>query len=74
MRFPKPFFLTSKDAWYVQLGKRQISLGKDRDEAFERYRVLLLEERGKTPSPAAGRSHAPSDNGGILSWRLRRRR
>jgi len=29
MRFPKPFFRASKDAWYVQLGKRQISLGKD---------------------------------------------
>jgi hypothetical protein len=26
MRFPKPFFRTSKQAWYVQLGKRQIHL------------------------------------------------
>jgi hypothetical protein len=52
MRFPKPFFRASKDAWYVQLGKRQISLGKDRDEEFERYRVLLLQERGENPEPA----------------------
>jgi hypothetical protein len=28
MRFPKPFFRVSKGAWYVQLGKRQISLGR----------------------------------------------
>ena len=33
MRFPKPFFRESKQAWYVQIGKRQISLGKDREEA-----------------------------------------
>jgi hypothetical protein len=35
----------------VQLGKRQISLGKDRDEAFERYRVLILQEQGENPEP-----------------------
>src|ERR1700687_2341574 len=52
MRFPKPFFRASKDAWYVQLGKRQISLGKDREEAFERSRELLLHERGQNPEPA----------------------
>lgn len=46
MRFPKPFFRRSKQAWYLQLGKRQIALGKDRDEAFARYRQLLLHEQG----------------------------
>ena len=50
MRFPKPFFRASKGAWYVLLGKRQISLGKDRDKAFERYRVILLQERGENPA------------------------
>ena len=49
MKFPKPFFRKSKGAWYVQLGKRQISLGKDREEAFRRYRELLLHEQGKSP-------------------------
>jgi integrase len=49
MKFPKPFFRKSKQAWYVQLGKQQHSLGKDREEAFRRYRELLLHEEGKTP-------------------------
>jgi integrase len=48
MRFPKPFFRASKQAWYLQLGKRQVSLGKDRDEAFARYRQYLLHEEGKS--------------------------
>lgn len=46
MRFPKPFFRASKQAWYLQLGHRQISLGKDRDAAFTRYRQILLHEQG----------------------------
>jgi hypothetical protein len=32
MRFPKPFFRVSKQARYVQIGKRQISLGKDGED------------------------------------------
>ena len=52
MRFPKPFFREYKDAWYLQLGKRQVSLGKDRDEAFERYCEILLHERGETGEAA----------------------
>ncbi len=50
MRFPKPFFRSAKGAWYVQLGKRQISLGKEREEAFDHYRQLLLHERGDIPN------------------------
>jgi integrase len=50
MRFPKPFFRTSKKSWYLQLGKRQVSLGADRDKAFEHYRRLLLHETGQLPS------------------------
>ena len=47
MKFPKPFFRKAKHAWYLQLGKRQISLGPDRDKAFERYQEILLHERGQ---------------------------
>lgn len=36
MRFPKPFFRAAKNAWYVQLGKRQDSLCRDCDAAFVR--------------------------------------
>jgi|SRR5579871_367957 len=51
MKFPKPFFRKSKQAWYVQLGKKQHSLGKDREEAYRRYRELLLHEEDKAPDP-----------------------
>ena len=71
MRFPKPFFRASKDAWYVQLGKRQISLGKDRDEAFERYRVLLLQERGENPEPAFRRLTVAQVFDLFLEWSSR---
>ncbi len=48
MRFPKLFYRKSKQAWYVQLGKRQISLGKEREAAFARYRQVVLHEGGTT--------------------------
>jgi integrase len=54
MKFPKPFFRKSKQAWYLQVGKKQVSLGKDRDAAFERYRQIMLHERGQfTAAPTA---------------------
>lgn len=52
MKFPKPFFRRSKQAWYLQLGARQISLGKDRDEAFAKYRDILHQETGQTDPQA----------------------
>ena len=42
MRIPKPFKRRSKKSYYLQLGKRQISLGKNRKEAFTKWRQLLV--------------------------------
>jgi integrase len=39
--FPKPFFRTARNAWFVQVGSRQIKLGPDKDEAFRRYHELM---------------------------------
>jgi integrase len=39
--YPKPFFRTSRQLWYVQLDGRQINLGRDRDEAFRVYHDLM---------------------------------
>ena len=58
MKFPKPFFRKAKQAWYLQLGKRQISLGADRDAAFKRYQEILLHERGLFSAPASALSVA----------------
>jgi integrase len=53
MKFPKPFFRKAKQAWYLQLGKRQISLGPDREQAFKRYQEILLHERGQLSAPSS---------------------
>ncbi|MFK7770377.1 MAG: hypothetical protein AB8B55_24415 [Mariniblastus sp.] len=44
MRTPKPFFRKQTKSWYVQLGKRQINLGRDEKAAWKKYHELMLEE------------------------------
>lgn len=39
--FPKPFFKKSRGVWYVEIDRRQINLGSDRDKAFDRYHKLM---------------------------------
>ena len=41
MKQPQPFFRQSKNAWYLQLGRRQISLGKDERKAWKRYHQIM---------------------------------
>lgn len=41
MRQPKPYFRKQKQAWYVQLDGRQISLGRDKELAWRRYHQLM---------------------------------
>lgn len=40
-RFPKPFFRSARNAWFVQIGDRQIKLAVDEDEALARYHELM---------------------------------
>lgn len=47
MRQPKPFFRKFTGTWYVQIGKKQINLGKDKEAAFRTYHELML-DRGQT--------------------------
>jgi hypothetical protein len=37
VRFPRPFWRSSRNCWFVQLGKKQVRLDPDRDEAFRMY-------------------------------------
>lgn len=41
MKQPKPFFRKFNSTWYVQIGKRQINLGRDKDAAFQKYHELM---------------------------------
>lgn len=49
--FPKPFFRSSRAAWFVQVGSKQIRLGPDREEAFRLYHELMA--RPVEAAPAA---------------------
>ncbi len=39
--FPKPFFRQTRNLWYVQVQGKQINLGSDREQAFQRYHELM---------------------------------
>ena len=41
MREPKPFYRRQTKSWYVQIGKKQVELGKDKNEAFQKYHGLM---------------------------------
>lgn len=41
MRRPKPYFRKQTQTWYVQLGKKQVNLGKDEAKAFDQYHQLM---------------------------------
>ena len=46
MRQPKPYRRGQTGSWYVQLGKKQILLGRDKEEAFRKYHELMA-DRGR---------------------------
>ena len=39
--FPKPFFKKARKSWYVEINRKQIKLGSDKEEAFLRYHQLM---------------------------------
>lgn len=43
--FPKPFFKKARGLWYVEINRKQVNLGADRDEAFRQYHQLMLHPR-----------------------------
>jgi hypothetical protein len=49
--FPKPFFRSARNAWYVQIGTRQINLGPEKDAAFKRNHELMAEPARVVTAP-----------------------
>jgi integrase len=47
-KVPKPWYRSSKEAWYVCINGKQHRLGKDRDEAFRHFHLLMA---GVLPTP-----------------------
>ena len=57
--YPKPFFRTARNSWFVQIGDRQIKLSPDKEAAFARYHELMAKP---PPAVTAGRSSAVSSS------------
>ena len=53
---PEPFWRAARHCWYVQLGKKQLRLHPDRDEAYRRYHEIL----SRKPEEQAPQPHLPS--------------
>jgi integrase len=51
--FPKPFFRSARNAWFVQIDDRQIKLAADKDEAFTRYHELMAQPAAAPAIPQA---------------------
>jgi hypothetical protein len=52
--FPKPFFRTARNAWFVQVGDRQVKLATDKESAFKRYHELMCQPlKAVAAQPAA---------------------
>ncbi|QDT13489.1 tyrosine-type recombinase/integrase [Planctomycetes bacterium K23_9] len=49
--FPKPFYKKARGLWYVQIDRKQINLGPDRDEAFRQYHQMMSQPRAEHVSP-----------------------
>lgn len=57
-RYPQPFWREFTRCWYVQVGKKQIRLSPDRDEAYRLYHEMMGRGAEGNPSPPAV-PHAP---------------
>lgn len=45
MKGPKPFYRKQTKAWYVQIGKKQHNLGKNKKEAWAKYHALMADRQ-----------------------------
>jgi integrase len=55
-RHPQPFWREFNQCWYVQIGKRQVKLHPDRDEAFRLYYELMTRPPEAAPAAQPGDS------------------
>jgi integrase len=47
MRIPKPYFRKQTKSWYVQIHRKQINLGPDKDTALQLYHSLMADQTPK---------------------------
>lgn len=51
MRQPRPYFRSQRGCWYVQIGKKQIRLSKDKEEAWNRYHQIMVRRGNLSDDP-----------------------
>jgi integrase len=56
-QFPKPFWRGARNAWYVEVGGKQVKLAADKEEAFRLYHEMMARKPEERAEPIA----APSD-------------
>ncbi len=70
-RCPEPFWREQTRCYYVQLGKKQVRLHPDENEAWRLYYELMArppEEQVKTPEPAGDALHVSEVLDAFLEW------
>lgn len=48
--FPEPFFKKSRGVWCVEINRKQINFGPDKDEPFRQYDQPMGQSRGQVVS------------------------
>lgn len=49
MRQPKPWYRKSTTSWYVQIGRKQVRLGRDKQAVWTKYHEFMSVTRGAEP-------------------------
>jgi hypothetical protein len=52
-KFPKPFWRSSRNCWFVQFGKEQIGLHTDEGESLKLCHELMVRRDGQPTAPAS---------------------
>jgi hypothetical protein len=64
--FPKPFFKKARGVWYVEINRRQINLGPDKEQAFRHYHHLMTVPPERAPAVRSDSVVAVIDS--FLEW------
>ena len=67
-RYPRPFWWKVRECWYVQLGKKQIKLHPDKDEAFRQYHTLMQQQPEEKPQILASDPPVVEVLDAFLDW------
>ncbi len=65
-KFPKPFYRTARNAWFVQIAGKQSPLGPDEEAAHHRYHQIMGQPRQAPSTATAGTVLATLD--AFLDW------